>query len=165
LGNIDVDPALTRVFGDPVKTLYAISTNLLSNDNNEYDSLKKQLYLLKKEGKPLIYTQTYKVNFNPDYGIMPNKDWNSVQIMWVYNDNFEELYVKKDLNADVANEYYFKRFDCMSNTFPHLPTILTSGKLRMIDYENEWANLLAHFSSWVIIDNKNVFLDFLDNSK
>lgn len=163
-GEIDVDPALTRIFGEPVKTLYAISTNLLSNEAGEYDSLKKQLHELKEQGKPLICSGTYKVNFNPDYGIIPNEKWNTVQIMWVYNDNFEPLYVRKNLNPEVANEYYFKKFDCMSHTFPHLPTVLSSGKLRMIDYENEWANLLAHFSSWVIMDNSKIIVDFLENN-
>ena len=144
-----------------IKKNYIINTNLLGNNNNEYLTLAKALYNKKINGEALIYTDTYTVNRNPDYGIYPIKDKkqpeaDKVNITWIYNDGFDEIYVDK-LNTDVKYSYYQKGFNINKSVFPHLPTWNTSSSFRALDYETEWANLLSHFSSWVVMDNVKTF--------
>lgn len=152
-----------NILDKDAKKKFIIYTNLLKNENNEYLKLAKELYKKKTEGKPLIYKGIYKVNKNPDYGIFPIKDkTDEVQITWVYNDGFEKKYLKK-LKPEVKSFYYNKGFNSGNSKFPHLPTFGTSSKGRAIGYETEWTNLLSHFSSWVVMDNRKVFEDFIKN--
>ena len=153
-----------NVLDKEAKKSFIIYTNLLGNKNNEYLTLAKTLYDKKTKGEALIYSSIYKVNRNPDYGIFPNKKnkTDKVEITWVYNDGFDEQYLDS-LNKDVKKSYYRKLFNVNKSIFPHLPTFGTSSNGRAIDYETEWANLLSHFSSWVVMDNRKVFDEFIQN--
>lgn len=158
---INLPIGLFFILDKDAKKNFIINTNLLGNKNNELDTLAKILYNKKIQGKALIHTATYRVNKNPDYGIYPIKDkTDKVEITWVYNDGFDENYVDK-LKKEVRYSYYQKGFNSNKSVFPHLPTFWTSSKGRAIHYKKKWANLLSHFSSWVVMDNQKLFKDFV----
>lgn len=149
-----IDGAIRRLFDDNSVGAGTTSVGVLINDE-KYKRLLTKLVELKMAGKPVIFSDTYNINGNNIYGVNRDNGYDQVEIMWVYNDNFKsQYYCKLDLRIIAKVE---ERKE-INGHFPHLGTFNVK---KGISFTIQEANLLSSWSSWLIMDNKELFLDFI----
>lgn len=164
--DIEINDAVCKVFGiyPDYSSLgkHDMAIHVLENDNGELDTLKNELYRKNLSEDALIITHMYKVRENRKFGVFTN-GYDSVQITWVYNDNPERfIQILKD-NGDKKLEKWLLRRKHDQKQWPlatpKFPQYSTFGIYTGINYKPMHANLLAHFASWVVVDNRKVFED------
>ncbi len=151
-----IDRAILRLFGIVTKETKEKTVHVLENRNGEFHTFFDTLYALKAHCEPLIFQSTYNIVPQPKYDILPTDEYNTIEILWVYNDGTDPYFKKmKDKRIKKVSE----SLGNTNNRFPHLPTIST----KLIQYSPEEANLLSQWASWIIMHNKAVFEDFINN--
>ena len=155
----------SRDFTDDLAPLFGID-NLPSQHQGKYDEVKlavNQIFepnkfhellqaydACKKEGNPLVHSDTYQVLENSHYLIPRYK----AKICWVYLDNvqswIEQIGDTELKNILASRQDRFIRFPNFKTFGENIPSI--------IDLHSEQVNMLAHLTSWVVMTNKDTIL-------
>jgi hypothetical protein len=165
-GDIEINDAVCKVFG--VYPSYSsfgnhdMAVHVLENNRGELDTLKNVLYRKMGTNEALIVTRKYKVRENLKFGVYTN-GYDSVEITWVYNDNPKRFLEILDGNKDEKLKKWLKHDRQNQKQWPFkttpFPQYTTFGVYKGINYKPMHANLLAHFTSWVVVENRKAFED------
>lgn len=159
-GVIKLSAAVSKLFGEAKKG----NVQVLDNSNNEYRKLTKELYQRNERGEPLVATHTYKVHTNANVCVYSGNGYDSVQITWVYSscaDTFlshiKDTCTRAWIRAYGHNQRGFAR----NGLFPNYNTFLNNKRMRLINFNIAHVKLLSHFSSWIIVNNRQYFEDII----
>ena len=118
----------------------------------EGDLGKLQSALLNRlvEGKSAIHQATHKVVLNTHHGV----EAGDVEVLWVYNQLYKRWCVR--LPSGIRDAVGHGKLE----RFPHFRTFF-ENEPKVIDLEAVQANLLAHMSCSVLLDDAKCFTDFV----
>jgi hypothetical protein len=112
-------------------------------EKKDFEGLSKELMQCKKDGKPIIVTQSYIVKENKRFGI---EGGNSVNVTWVVVDACKDF--NTNLPTDVYNQQKNKFQLSSLNNFPAL-CAFKQNKHKAIELTLPQANLLANQAYWM----------------
>ncbi len=112
--------------------------------NQQFNDLVKGLMAAKQSGKTVLYQDSYDIQANPFLSIPGG--WTTT-ILWVYNEKVSQW--KNQLPTDVQT---WMKKDIFLKDFPHYKTF-GQNLLGVINLSARQSNLLAHLSSWNVINN------------
>lgn len=142
----EINRAIPPVFGlDPESPGNAVFPA------EQYEPLVQGLLAAKRAGNSVIYKDRYSVLDNPLFGIKGG--W-EVEVLWVYNERVPAW--ESQLPADTGRLIGQDLFE----NFPHYKTY-GQNPPAIIGLEPEQVNMLAHLSSWNILDNAELFLSMI----
>jgi hypothetical protein len=117
----------------------------------QYEPLVEGLLAAKRAGNAVIYKDRYPVLENPFFGIPGG--W-EVEVLWVYSERVPAFERELPLETGrLIGQDLFKNF-------PHFKTY-GENPPAIIGLEPEQVNMLAHLSSWNILNNAELFLSML----
>lgn len=158
-GKIKLSSSIPALF-HPIPNQYGdkdFDDNIVfANQEEKYEQLVKNLNDLKREGKPAIYVDTYRVTGQEWQGVEGGFD---AEVMWIYNDTVKDWINK--LPVDIKIRLEAKEF---GKHFPHYATFMENFP-SIIDLRPEQANLAAHLSAWNIVSNKLMIQDFINSAE
>jgi hypothetical protein len=153
----DLDPNLPVLFGVPVTS----GGNPAAADNQVFNSsdfvtLVQQLQAQKSNGDPMIVQMTHEVLANSSWGVNAG----SVEILWVYLDQvtswetqITDTWTQQQLQAGTSGAF---------PNFPNYKTVDEDGLGSITTLTAPQVNLLADLTSWVVLQNAQMFLNFVN---
>ncbi|HSG16533.1 MAG TPA: hypothetical protein VLE70_09445 [Anaerolineae bacterium] len=142
-GQGDINSAIPPVFGQ--------TPDFMNNavfPSGQYSALVDGLLAAKREGRSLLFKDTYRVQDNAFHGIEGGWD---VEVLWVYNERVPAW--ESALSAAIRDQIGHGSLE----RFPHFKT-MGENKPAIIDLRPEQALLLSHLSCWNITANADLFL-------
>jgi|GEM_PF-2700245 len=158
-----IDAQISRLFGRQPNPPGIIPDIQVFNDNGKFDALANALITKKRNGQPLLYSDTYTIYPNNYFGVPAYPNGEDVVVLWIYNDMNKEWYNQlplpiKSLLTSTSPNNYMANFPNLDTVFQNSTKILGEWVPEVLLYTPEQINLLANMQYYNIMGNTSINL-------
>ncbi|WP_440135078.1 hypothetical protein [Chitinophaga sancti] len=158
-----IDAQISRLFGRQPNPPGIIPDIQVFNDNGKFDALTNAFLSKKKNGQPLLYSDTYTIYPNNYFGVPAYPNGEDVLVLWIYNDMNKEWYNQlplpiKSLLTSTAPDNYMANFPNLATVFQNKTKIFGEWVPEVLLYTPEQINLLANMQYYNIMGDTSINL-------